>query len=270
MLCHDDYSLIMRSRIWIGTIWDLEEIKLLNARWIIVGAPEQTEQGKTHWHAVVYFDNAKRSLRTGNSHWEVVNNLPAAIEYATKEGILWEKGERPLNTRDKQSWEGFVNHCIETPINQIIRGPYSKTYAKYTRFAHEVRSRFNKPEIIQTDPVNEWYYGEAGTGKTKKAWDDNPGLYVKAINKWWDGYDNEEVVLLDDWDKNHKVLVNYLKIWADRYPFRAELKGSSILIRPKKIIVTSNYSPEQCFENEEDVKAIRRRFKVTKFWNKLG
>ena len=33
-------------------------------------------------------------------------------------------------------------------------------------------------------------------------------------------------------------------------------------IRPEKLIVTSNYSPEQCFQNPEDIGPILRRFRV--------
>ena len=33
-------------------------------------------------------------------------------------------------------------------------------------------------------------------------------------------------------------------------------------IRPEKLVVTSNYSPEQCFSNPEDIGPILRRFRV--------
>ena len=33
-------------------------------------------------------------------------------------------------------------------------------------------------------------------------------------------------------------------------------------IRPEKLVVTSNYSPEQCFSNPEDIGPIMRRFRV--------
>ena len=36
-------------------------------------------------------------------------------------------------------------------------------------------------------------------------------------------------------------------------------------IRPKRIIITSNYNIEDCFENPQDVEAIKRRFKVYRF-----
>lgn len=59
------------------------------------------------------------------------------------------------------------------------------------------------------------------------------------------------------------MLVQHLKIWADRYPFTAEIKGGSIAISPSfTLIVTSNYEPGLCFHSPQDVEAIERRFTV--------
>ena len=58
-------------------------------------------------------------------------------------------------------------------------------------------------------------------------------------------------------------LADRLKVWADRYPFPGEIKGGRIEgIRPLKVIVTSNYTPEECFPNSNDLEPILRRFKV--------
>ena len=51
-------------------------------------------------------------------------------------------------------------------------------------------------------------------------------------------------------------------MYFPRWAFSAEYKGGSMRIRPEKIIVTSNYHPEQCFPNREDVAPILRRFQV--------
>jgi hypothetical protein len=73
-------------------------------------------------------------------------------------------------------------------------------------------------------------------------------------------------VLLEDFNnKKHDVLVHHLKICGDRYPFPAEVKGGSRTIRPEKIIVTSNYHPEEIWTESGDLDPILRRFKVTKF-----
>ena len=83
---------------------------------------------------------------------------------------------------------------------------------------------------------------------------------------WWDGYANEEVVVIEEWCPKNEMTASGLKIWADRYPFSCEVKGGTIRrIRPKKIIVTSNYSMEQCFERVEDLEPLKRRFKEVYF-----
>ena len=47
--------------------------------------------------------------------------------------------------------------------------------------------------------------------------------------------------------------------------FSAEVKGGSMCIRPRRIIITSNYSLEQCFGDPAVLEPLRRRFKVKHF-----
>jgi hypothetical protein len=56
-----------------------------------------------------------------------------------------------------------------------------------------------------------------------------------------------------------------LKEWSDHYPFQAEVKGSSMVIRPKIFVVTSQYKIEDIFTDPETVSALQRRFQVTRF-----
>jgi len=109
--------------------------------------------------------------------------------------------------------------------------------------------------------------GTPGTGKSRSARTRWPGLYNKPLNKWWCSYQGEATVLLDDFDKQHSVLGSHLKQWADHYAFVAESKGGSSTIRPARIVITSNYAPEELWEDKQMVDAIKRRFKVVIFYD---
>lgn len=81
-------------------------------------------------------------------------------------------------------------------------------------------------------------------------------------NKWWDRYDHEPHVLMEDVGRSHQYLGDFLKIWADRYPFAVEVKHGGMVIRPYKLVITSNYSIEQLWPEEEICEPLKRRFKV--------
>jgi hypothetical protein len=124
------------------------------------------------------------------------------------------------------------------------------------------------PDVDSNEKIGQWWYGESGTGKTYAATTENPSAYRKAANnKWWDNYKGEEVIIIDDLDKKHEYMGYHLKIWGDRYSFIAEIKGSAIPMRPKKIIVTSNYHPKDIWGNDVEgfLKPILRRFHVVHF-----
>ena len=112
--------------------------------------------------------------------------------------------------------------------------------------------------------LNEWRCGDSGSGKSSGVRRDyGDSLYVKDATKWWDGYAGEETVVIDDWDpETTKYLRRYLKIWADHYPFKAEVKGGSMEIRPKRVIVTSQYTIEMCFPDEKTTKQSTEDLKL--------
>ena len=120
-----------------------------------------------------------------------------------------------------------------------------------------------KPDSIdQLD--NLWIYGPPGTGKSRyvRQTYSRDELYDKPLNKWWDAYEGEDTVVLDDFGKNHAILGDHLKRWADHYPFTAEVKGGACILRPKRIIVTSNYHPNEIFEDQSMKEAVLRRFNL--------
>ena len=114
-------------------------------------------------------------------------------------------------------------------------------------------------EQFRTDK-NLWIYGIPGCGKTYYATHLYEKYYIKNQNKWWDGYNGEECVILDDLDKAE--MGHYIKIWADNYSSIGEIKNGHIKLSYKIFIITSNYMPISLWPNDESMQlAICRRFK---------
>lgn len=88
-------------------------------------------------------------------------------------------------------------------------------------------------------------------------------------NKWWDGYQGEQVVVLDDLDKKAaEHLGHHLKLWGDKWSFTAEAKGSAIAPQYKMFVVTSNYDIEDLIKDDSVMlEAIQRRFKVFRLYH---
>jgi hypothetical protein len=76
----------------------------------------------------------------------------------------------------------------------------------------------------------------------------NVSLWEKPSNKWWNGYNGEECVFVDDpppkWSDE---FWGYLKVWLNLKRFTGETKGSEMKIRFQKFVVCANCPPEEYF-----------------------
>jgi len=235
----------------------------LSCRYIVYGK-EVGESGTPHLQGFVSFP-CPRSLSgviksLPGCHVEVCRNVPAAIEYCKKDGEWVDRGVAPLEhsavakKTNAERWALAKEGRFEELSPESIR-VYEYIYKKHRP----------NPEILQ-ELSSEWYYGAPGTGKTRKALEENPGAYIKDPKTvWWDSYEGQDVVIIDDFDKYQVSQGGDMKRWLDRYPFQAQFKGGSQVIRPTKIIVTSNYHPDEIWEDQITQDAITRRVKITHF-----
>lgn len=105
--------------------------------------------------------------------------------------------------------------------------------------------------------------GPAGCGKTRSVIDNHDDVFQLVRNGstvWFDGYINQEILLIDDFNgwMPHKMLLKII----DKYTnITLPIKGSSGLSKWKTIYITSNNLPEYWYEykHEEDKNAVLRR-----------
>lgn len=264
-----------RSRGWCFTInnptgWDDVDIETMSAdAQYCVRGKETGENLTPHYQGYVYFGNKKsfEQLKTylPRAHIEQQRGkFDEAIEYCQKDGDWIEWGVRPRGPSGQANQWKEVLQLARAGNLREIEDRYPSIFFRY----HSRLFSLRQPErpVILTTLENEWWYGETGTGKSKELWKRYPEHYQKSLNKWWDNYAGEDVVAIEEWAPKNEVTSSFLKIWADRYPFTAEIKGGTLQkIRPKKIIVLSNYKIEECFPNTQDLDPIKRRFKVKHF-----
>lgn len=244
----------------VASCMDKEKMKFL-----VVGK-EVGDQGTPHLQGYVVWTSPRALTFCKNwlkkAHFEIARgSYEENQDYCSKGGDFVIYGERPMSQEEKgkagkRKWEEAKKLAIEGNFQDIDASIYISQYTNLKRIHHD---HIPKPNSIPST-AGIWVYGLSGTGKSRMIWEKYPNAYRKMMNKWWDGYSMEKIVVLEDVDKeNGKWLGFYLKIWMDHYPFRAEVKNSSLMIRPEKIIVTSQYQIHEIWQDDETRDAITRR-----------
>lgn len=247
-----------RARAWCFTInnpaddakpqgWECE---------YLVYQKEKGASGTPHLQGYVYFKNAVRfstvkKLDEG-AHWAVAKGSPQDnTKYCTKEeGRLagpWVLGEEPQ--KGKRSDLSELKELLDAgkPLSEVAE----KQFGNYLRYSRGIE----KYQLLKTPPRSwktevEVLYGPTGVGKTRQANEEHPNAYFKirsnGNNNWWDGYINQEVVIVDEfygwfsWD--------FMLRLCDRYPLMVETKGGAVQFVAKKIIFTSNDHPKEWYK----------------------
>lgn len=259
------------------------------ALYAVFGREVAPTTGQKHLQAFACFKNKTRlsTLRRKfhkEIHWEPMGaDVQYNYEYCTKTGRFADKGPGDPNPlifgqapnkvhpgeREADRWKKARQSAELGKFDEID----DQIYVQNFKSIIGIRAYACNTQEWLDAPCGFWFYGPPGTGKSYAARTKfrDGGVYIKQPNKWWCNYNGEETVVIEDLDLSHAYLLGYLKIWTDRYPFPAEIKGANVKnIRPKRIVITSNHAVEQVFPigpdlSEDDQKALLRRFKRTYF-----
>lgn len=264
-----------QSRRWCFTLnnWLMEEYQHIREypgiTYGVIGK-EEGDQGTPHLQGFLYFGSNKRlaGVRqvSARAHWEVARgSVESNLVYCSKEGEVEVWGEKPVERTAAGSREAsrYADAWTAATEGDLDRIPGDIRFRMYHTVRQIQTDYMAKPHDLP-DVCGIWIWGPAGAGKSHHARSlveaDGEEFYAKAANKWWDGYQGQKWVIIDDVDKAHKVLAHHFKLMLDKWAILAEVKGGTLYIRPQHIIITSQYSIDDIWSEEPETRdAMLRR-----------
>lgn len=118
------------------------------------------------------------------------------------------------------------------------------------------------PKIWRDNIKVVWLYGPTGRGKShllaKIARTPGVDAYWKPTGQWFEGYNGELFIFMDDFRAGDMQFSDLLKL-LDKFPVRVPIKGSSAMVAADKIFITTPQEPNITYNEHEDIEQLLRR-----------
>lgn len=243
-----------------------------SARYSVIGFEVGHKTHTPHFHAYAYWTNGKAisKIKTAlpRANIQIAKGTAEQCRaYVIKEGEYNEFGDCPKQG-SRTDLQRFKDDIMNGMSQEDLIEEHTENMAKYDRFYQRVRClELKKKSLTMEAPEVIVLVGEPGTGKTRKVYTDNDSsdIYKLEIGDgssgslFWDGYDGEPVILIDDFHNN--IRLDYMLRLLDRYPMKLNIKGGYTYRVSQKIYITSNLSIDEWYPNCRQIHrdALRRR-----------
>lgn len=227
------------------------------ALYLVYQVEEAPSTGAVHVQGYVYLTSKRtlafvKDLFPDSPHWERARGTPAQnIAYCTKEPRLagpWEQGDRPAPGKSKPL-AAAVELIKEGKGLRAVAEEYPAMIVLHSRGLQALQIHCLPPVIPWRTIEVTWYWGRTGVGKTRRCYEEHPGLYcVRGDGQWWDGYLDQECILFDEF--YGQVKCSDMLRWLDGYPCALPVKGGFTEARWTKVYITSNVDPNGSHEVE--------------------
>lgn len=245
----------------------------LPVRYMVYGREVAPTTNTPHLQGYVSFPTVK-------SKTAAIKNLPGchveprkgtqeqAIAYCKKDGQFTERGLAPEQNggdkmkdkilKNKRLLVDDVDTLIDAGDVSVLQLPLlKKARIAYTDFK-------SQPRDFKT--IVKVYIGTTGTGKSRKAHEEDKTTWTHPGDRWFDGYQQDEVVLFDDFEgvKSGITYRKFLQI-TDRYAQTVPVKNGFVNWRPKIAVFTTNIEPKHWYPEDDPTPLLRRIDEIERF-----
>lgn len=146
----------------------------------------------------------------------------------------------------KQSKLLHLKQCIDEGMTtKELWNEDFETMVRHHRAFQNYRLEIVTPRSHEMEVIV--IYGPTGTGKSRWCSENFPNAYWKQLGKWWDAYNQHEVVIIDEF-YGWLQWTTLLRL-CDRYPMMVETKGGQVQFTAKTIVFTSNTAPNLWYKD---------------------
>lgn len=245
-------------------------------RWIQCQVECCPKTQQPHWQLRCYFENpvewgsVQALTRDETGHCEMARSTSSS--YEIKEETRW-PGTTPYVYGDPPKQSGKRTDCEEI-MDMIKEGKTGADIINIKPNALRMRKAI-KEEIFariprrdgQTECLIIW--GPTSVGKSwwvEKTYPDYIPIELTKDYQWWDGYEGQDTVLIDEFDSREMKEPMWLSLF-NYTKKKVPVKGAMVEFRAKRVILTSNINPAEWFRGKW-TPAMKRR--VTGIWEKLS
>lgn len=262
----------MTSRGWCFTSY-LESEPVFKedcCKYLIYQKEKCPKTGNIHWQGYAEFKNSKRrggaqkELEIGKSHCEPRKGTPKeASEYCEKSNSRVGEpkifGELSKGQGERSDLNEFARAVFSGVKDEELEESWPGHCLRYEKSVERVRAKKMKIRDWPMEVIIIW--GPSGVGKTREVFEkEKESLYIKQTdNHWWDMYQGEEAILIDDVDWNDLSKIGSRSWWLqfmDRYPMLLPVKGGTVKMCSKRIYITSNKSPAGWMSKKEIARRV--------------
>ncbi len=259
---------VMQSRRWVFTLnnYTPEEVTAINSFHdsnkckFLIYQLEKGENGTPHVQGYVVFSGNQR-LRAvrelvARGHWETARGDHAScVAYSSKNDTRI-SGPFTFGEHGKQGQRSDLECAAGLVRTDGLRGVAEQLPGLFIKF-HRGLGAYQ--QIMQGGAHRVGlrtmaYIGKPGTGKTYRCFEEAAyraeELYRPVVTEskiWFDGYQGEKCILLDDFTGKGVPISQLLQI-CDVYPMRVEVKGGTVWAMWETVFLTSNLYMREWWE----------------------